>query len=108
MSSPSPADAVLVQPAGVVAFAAELTGLAAELSDDADGCRVAAGSLSAALDGVQGWRAGAAATAWAALEDVLAGQAAALGRTLEAVVQAYLAEDARLAGGIGAHRQPPR
>ena len=108
MSSPSPPDAVLVEPAAVTAYATELSGLAAELSDDADGCRVAAGSLSAALDGVQGWRAGAAVTAWAALEDVLAERATALARTLEAVVQAYLAEDARLAGGIGAHRQPPR
>lgn len=108
MSSPSPPDAVLVQPAAVTALAGELTGLAAELLDDADGCRVAAGSLAAALEGTQGWRAGAAATAWAALEEVLAEQATVLARTVAAAAQAYLDQDARMAGGIGGHRQLPR
>jgi hypothetical protein len=92
----------------VTALASELTALAAELHDDADRCRAAAGSLSAALDGGPGWTAGAAATAWAGLEDVLADQAAALARTLAAAVQAYLDEDTRIAAGIGDHRQLPR
>ncbi|TQN37744.1 hypothetical protein FHU33_4410 [Blastococcus colisei] len=108
MTSPSPPDVVVVQPAAVTALAVELTGLAAELLDDADGCREAAGSLSAALEGNQGWTAGAAATAWARLEEVLAEQTTALSRTLAAAVEAYLDEDARIAGRIGDGRRPPR
>ena len=104
MSSPTPADTVLVRPEAVTALAGELAALAAELSADADLCRVSAGMLSAALDGDEGWTAGAAATAWAGLEELLAEQTAAVAATLTAAVQAYLAEDARIAGGIGSGR----
>jgi hypothetical protein len=100
MSSPVPAEAVLLRPEGVTALARELAALAAELSDDADLCRGAAGSLSVALDGDDGWTAGAAATAWAGLEDLLAGRADALAGILTGAVQAWLAADARIGAGI--------
>jgi hypothetical protein len=104
MSSPTTAETVLVRLEAVTALAGELAALAAELSDDADRCRSAAGALSTALDGDEGWTAGAAATAWAGLEELLAEQTAALAATLTAAVQAYLDEDARIAGGIGSGR----
>ncbi|SNR39141.1 hypothetical protein [Blastococcus mobilis] len=104
MSTPTAVEAVLVHPEGVTALAAELTVLAAELSDDADRCRAAAGALTSALDGDDGWTAGAAATAWAGLEELLAEQAAALAGTLTGAVQSYLAEDARIARGTGPGR----
>ncbi len=97
MTSPTPVEAVLVRPELVTALAGELTALAAELSDDADRCRATAGALVSALDGDDGWTTGAAATAWASLEERLAEQTAALAGTLAAAVQAYLAEDARIA-----------
>ncbi|SFE10567.1 hypothetical protein [Blastococcus tunisiensis] len=108
MSSPTPPDAVLVHPAAVTALAGELTGLGGELLDDAEDCRALAGRLPAALEGEPGWTAGAAAAAWAGLLEVLAERTAALARTLAAVVQAYLDEDARLAGGIDGRRRLPR
>ncbi|SOE00708.1 hypothetical protein [Blastococcus haudaquaticus] len=108
MSSPSPADALLLRPDAVVALADELTVLAAELSDDADSCRGAAGSVARALDGDDGWTAGAAATAWAGLGEVLAERAAALARTMTGAVQASLDHDAGLAGGMGAEPRGPR
>ncbi len=109
MSSPIPAEVVLVRPEGVTALADELTALAAELSDDADRCRTAAGALVRALDGDDGWTAGAVATAWARLEELLAEQTAALARTFTAAVQAYLAEDTRISGEIGSgRREVPR
>ena len=104
MSSPAPADALLLRPEAVAALAGELTALAAELADDADLCRAGAGALSSALDGHEGWTAGAAATAWAGLEEVLAEQTVALAGTLTAAVQASLAADARIATGIGVGR----
>lgn len=108
MTSPGPADSVLVRPEGLAALAAELAGLATELFDDAERCRVAAGSLAAALDGEEGWNAGAAGTAWAALEEVLAGRASALARTVTDAVQAYLDGDAGIAGWMGRSRELPR
>ena len=108
MTSPSPPDPVLVRPAAVTALAGDLTGLAAELLDDADTCRGAARSMTTALEGEPGWSAGAAATAWAGLTAGLADQASALARTLGDTVQAYLAEDGRIARGIGDPRQLPR
>jgi hypothetical protein len=108
MSSPSPPDGVLVRPAAVTALADELAGLAGELLDDADDCRAAAGRLSSALEGGPGWPAGAAATAWAGLSEVLAEQATVLARTLVDAVRSYADADARLAGGIAGSRQLPR
>jgi hypothetical protein len=104
MSSPTAVQTVLLRPERVAALAGELTALAAELSDDADRCRAAAGALVDGLDGDDGWTAGAAATAWSRLAELLAEQTAALAGTLDGAVQAYLAEDARIAGGMGPAR----
>ncbi len=108
MTSPSPADLVLVRPEALAALAGELTGLATELLDDADRCRAAAGALSRALDGEEGWSAGAAGTAWAELGEVIAGRTAALAQTVEGAARAYLEEDARRAGWMGRRRGMPR
>ena len=108
MSTPLPADALLLRPDAVLALAGELTALAAELHDDADSCRGAAGSVARALDGHDGWAAGAAATAWAGLGRVLAERTAALARTVAGAVQASLDHDARIAGGIDAQPRGPR
>lgn len=108
MSSPSPPAVVSVRPEAVDGLASELTALATELRTDADLCRVAGGQVSTALEGTPGWTAGAAATAWAGLQDVLADRAAALAQTLAAAGQAYLDHDARTAGGIGGPRRLPR
>jgi hypothetical protein len=108
MTSPSPADLVLVHPEALASLAGELTGLATELLDDADRCRAAAGSLSTALDGEEGWSAGAAGTAWAGLGEVLAERTSALAQTVDGAVQAYVDEDARLAGWMGRRPETPR
>jgi hypothetical protein len=100
MSSPGPAEVVVVRPEAVTALADELTALATELSDDADRCRAGAASLSGALEGDEGWAAGAAATAWAGLEEVLAERTASLAETLTGAVRAYVAEDEWLAATI--------
>jgi hypothetical protein len=97
MSSPTPVEPLVLEPGAVTALAAELTVLAAELSDDAGTCRAAAGSFSAALEGHEGWTACAAVTAWAGLEDLLARETDALAGMLTAAVQASLAEDSALA-----------
>ena len=108
MTSPSPADPILVRPRALAALADELTDLATDLLDDADCCRAAAGSLSAALDGAEGWTAGAAGSAWARVEEVLAERTSALARTVDDAVRAYLGEDARLAAWMGRRREMPR
>ncbi|WP_116449624.1 hypothetical protein [Blastococcus litoris] len=108
MTPPSPAGSVLVQPQALAALAEELAGLASELADDVDRCRTAAGSVAAALDGDEGWEAGAVGTAWAALEQALSERASALAQTVSGAVRAYLEEDARIAGWMGRRREMPR
>ena len=108
MTSPTTPDLVLVRPEALASLAGELTGLAGELLDDADRCRAAAGSLSTALDGEEGWSAGATGTAWAGLEEVLARRTAALAQTVDGAVRSYLDADARRAGWIGRRRETPR
>jgi hypothetical protein len=102
MSHPLPDASFSVRPDEVAALAAELRALAAELADDAGWIRSAAASFSAALGGDEGWAAGATATAWAHLQEVLTARTEALAGTLAAAAAAYLAEDAALAG------RPPR
>ena len=87
MSHPLPDASFTVRPDDVEGLAAEL---AAERT------------RPAALDGPEGSAAGAAATAWARLQEVLAARAGVLGCTLSAAAAAYRAEDATLAGR--AHR----
>ena len=93
---------ISVQLDAVEALAAELAALAAELDDDGDLCRSLAGALSAALDGHEGWTAGATATAWGSLAAVVAARTAAVAATLTRATAAYRAQDAALSEGIGA------
>jgi hypothetical protein len=102
MSMPTPASRFTIEPAAVEALAAELGALAAQLSGDADAARSAAAAFHVALDGEEGWSAGAAATAWASVEDILARRTGALADTLLAAVTAYRAEDVALAERVGA------
>src|SRR5215212_4241672 len=76
--------------------------LAVELDDDADLCRSLAGVLSAALDGHEGWTAGATATAWGSLATVVAARTALVAATLTGATAAYRAAEAALSEGIGA------
>jgi hypothetical protein len=106
MSHPLPDASFSVRPDEVAALAGELSALAAELADDAASIRSAAASFPAALGGDEGWAAGATATAWACLQEMLAGRTDALAGTLAAAADAYRAEDAALAGRP--HDRPPR
>ena len=106
MSHPLPGGSFTLVPDGLEALAGELGALAAELTDDAERVRSAAATFPAALDGHEGWSAGATATAWARLYEVVAEQTSALAGTLTAAVAAYVAEDEWLARRVG-HR-PPR
>jgi hypothetical protein len=93
---------LIVHPDAVGGLAIELAALAAELDDEAELCRSTAVSLQSALGGREGWTAGAAGTAWAALVQVLAGRSGAMARSLTAAMTAYRTEDATRAGRIGA------
>ena len=106
MSHPLPDASFAVRPDEVEALATELGALAAELDDDAGWVRSAAASFPMALGGEEGWTAGATATAWASLQEVLAARARALAGTLSAAAAAYRAEDAALAGRPGPQRGP--
>lgn len=105
MSHPLPGG-FSVEPDGVTALAHELATLAAELAGSVERMRSAAASFPDALDGHAGWAAGATATAWASLCDLVADQTSALAGTLTAAVAVYLAEDVALAGSVGPGRGP--
>jgi hypothetical protein len=90
---------VTIQLQAVDALADELAGLAGELGTEAPRCRTAAAELRG-LGDVAGWEAGAGATAWAALLDLLAQQCASTAATLRAAVAAYRAVDAALAEAV--------
>ena len=111
MSSPAPrpldpVQAVTVEPEALDALGAELTALAADLVEDADVSRIAAADLRLALAGPEGWSAGAAATAWGSLLDLLARQAGGLALRLSAAAAAYRAQDSATAARIGAGQTP--
>jgi Tfp pilus assembly protein FimT len=95
---------ITVHPDAVGGLATELAALAAELHGEAQLCRSTAVSLQSALEGHEGWTAGAAGTAWAALVQVLADRSSAVALTVTAAMAAYQAEDASLAGRIGVPR----
>jgi hypothetical protein len=97
MSPPTDGPAITVRLDAVEALAAELSALAGELSDDAALCRSTATSLYVALSGDEGWSAGSAATAWAAVADVVAARSGAVAGTLVSAVAAYRAADAVMA-----------
>jgi uncharacterized protein YukE len=89
------------------ALAAELAGLAAELSGDAQQCRSTAVSLGTAVSGGVGERAGAAGSGWATTLELLGRQAGALAATLSAAVDSYRMADATLADRVLARRHSP-
>jgi len=106
MSDPLSGESFTVLPDAVAALADELSALAAELARDVEQIRSAAGWFPAALEGHEGWAAGATATSWGLLCGVVAGRTSALGELLTAAVTAYLAEDAAIAGSFGPGRTP--
>jgi uncharacterized protein YukE len=89
------------------ALAAELAGLAAELSGDAQLCRSTAVSLGTAVSGGTGERAGAAGAGWAATLELLGREAGALAATLSAAVDSYRMADATLADRVLTRRHSP-
>ena len=91
----------------VGALAAQLSALAGELQESARTCRSAAGGLGQALGGDEGWRAGAVATAWGSLVEVVAEQAGAVAATLVSATGAYADADAALAADL-THSRPGR
>ena len=98
---------ISVQLETVDALAAELAALAADLVEEEGLCRSTSRSLTAALDGDEGWTAGATATAWASLVGVIAARTAAVAATLSGATAAYRAAEAALSQGIGS-RAPGR
>ena len=86
------------------ALATELTGLAAELSGDAQLSRSTAVSLGTAVSGVAGERAGAAGSGWTGVLERLGRQTGALAATLSAAVDSYRMADATLADRVLAGR----
>jgi hypothetical protein len=101
MSSPSPAEPILVRPAFLESLAAELSALAGELSTDADLCRSTGHSFAAALGDVEGWTARTATATWAALHELLADGTAALAGSFRATAADYTEHDTSLAHRIG-------
>jgi hypothetical protein len=106
MSHPLPGASVTVVPDGLDAHADELATLAAELSGDVERARSAAASLPDALGGIEGWTAGATATSWASLYEVLAARTGALATTLAAAAAAYVADDEAIARSLGSAGAP--
>jgi hypothetical protein len=106
VSHPLPGESFTVVPDAVAALADELSALAAELAGDVEHIRAAAGWFPAALEGHEGWAAGATATSWALLCDLVESRTRELGEVLTAAVTAYLAEDASLAASFGPGRTP--
>jgi hypothetical protein len=102
-AEPGPAEPISVQPAALEALAAELSAVAAELSQDADLCRSAAPTVPTALGG-EGWAAQVCIAAWASLEETLADGARSLGATLSAAVAGYADEDYSLSARIRSGR----
>ena len=96
------APTISVRPELLAALADRLTGLAAELAEDGERCRAAAGILRAALGGgTTGETAGAVALAWGVLAGGLAEGTGAVAGTLRAAGASYRRADAELAGSIG-------
>ena len=103
MTTPAPAGTFTLEPGALLALADELVSLSTQLDDDVHAARWAAATFGPALDGEAGHAAGAAALAWACLEEVLADRTRALAGTLRAAVTAYRAEDVALAAAFGVH-----
>jgi hypothetical protein len=93
-----------VEPTALEALAAELDALAAELAGDTGHTLSLAATFPVALGGEEGRAAGATATAWASLQEVLAHRTRAVAGTLAGAADAYRAEDAALSGHLGLGR----
>jgi hypothetical protein len=106
MSHSLPGESFTVVPDGLAALADELAGLATALSEDVERARSAAACFPETLGGQEGWAAGATATAWACLYELMVARTSTLAGTLTAAVAAYVAEDAWLASSLGSGRQP--
>jgi hypothetical protein len=93
---------VSIQLDRVETLAAELAALASALSDDVALCTSSATRLRACLGGDEGWHAGAAATGWAQLMELLRARSAAVAGTLSAATESYRTADAALRERIAA------
>jgi len=93
---------VSIQLDHVETLAAELAALARSLSDDVALCTSSATRLRACLAGDEGWHAGAAATGWAGLLELLRSRAEAVASTLGAAAESYRAVDGALRERIAA------
>ncbi len=82
-------------------LAADLLGLAAELSTEADECSRAADAMATAVDGTVGSRAASAGRAWSRLLDSLSQHVATCSTALYTVAAEYRAGDAALAQELG-------
>lgn len=102
MSAPIPGPVLVVRPDSVAALAAELTGLAAGLGEEAAGCRAAGPSLAGALAGEEGWTAARVASRWASVLEVVAARTGELAGVLDAVAASYAAAEAARADRIPA------
>jgi uncharacterized protein YukE len=96
---------IVVRPDVLDALAADLLGLAADLSTGADECDRAAGSMADAVDGTVGARAASAGRAWSRWLESVSQHVAGCSAALSTVAAEYRAGDAALAqhlGGAGA------
>jgi uncharacterized protein YukE len=92
---------IVVQPDVLDALAADLLGLAADLSTEADECSRAASSMETAVDGAVGSRAVSAGRSWSRLLESLSQHVATWSTALYTVAAEYRAGDAALAQGVG-------
>ncbi len=92
---------IVVQPDVLDALAADLLGLAADLSSGAGECDRAAGSMETAVDGPVGSRAASAGRSWSRLLESLSQHVATCATALHTVAAEYRAGDAALAQQLG-------
>jgi uncharacterized protein YukE len=92
---------IVVQPDVLDALAADLLGLAADLSTEADECSRAAGSMETAVDGSLGSRAASAGRSWSRLLESLSQHVVTCSTALYTVAAEYRAGDAALAQQLG-------
>jgi hypothetical protein len=92
---------IVVQPDVLDVLAADLLGLAADLSTQAHECSRAADSMETAVDGTVGSRAASAGRSWGRLLESLSEHVATFSTVLYTVAAEYRAGDAALAQGFG-------
>lgn len=92
---------IAVQPDALDTLAADLLGLAADLSTEAGACSRAAGRMETAVGGTVGSRAASAGRAWSRLLESLSQHVATWSTALYTLAAEYRAGDAALAQGLG-------